>query len=91
MFGKLSCLKALEMNENSETGYIFRTKIPKPVENKGILWASPRQVEVKCPPPQEAIPCSFFHLQWWMIPYFELISMTWYSTIQKGTRRVLSS
>ena len=22
----------------------------------------------------------FFHLQWWMIPYFELISMTWYST-----------
>ena len=40
------------MNENSEAGYIFGTKIPKPVEDKGILWALPVQVEVKCLPPQ---------------------------------------
>ena len=48
-------LEALEMNENSETGYIFGTEIPKPVEDERILWASSRQVEVEVklpsPPP----------------------------------------
>ena len=38
------------MNENSESGYIFGTKIPKPMEDKGILWAPSRQVEFKSHP-----------------------------------------
>ena len=36
-FSENYTLKALEMNENSETGHIFGTKIPKPVEDKGAL------------------------------------------------------
>ena len=36
------------MNENSETGYIFGTKVLKPVEGKGIFvgtsWSSGGQV-----------------------------------------------
>ena len=39
------------MKENSETGCIFGTKIPKLVEDKEILWSPPRQVEVNPPPP----------------------------------------
>ena len=41
-------LKALNMNENSKTGYTFGTNIPKPVEDKGILWTL-YQVEVTTP------------------------------------------
>ena len=58
MFRKLCHLKALKIKENSETGYIFETKIPKLVEDEGILWAPPRQVEIKCSPalPSPALP-----------------------------------
>ena len=41
-------LKALKMNKNTETGYIFVTKIPKLVEDNGILWAPHCQVEINC-------------------------------------------
>ena len=41
--------KVSEMNKNSETGYIFGTKIPKPVEDKGNLWAPLGQVGIKSP------------------------------------------
>ena len=35
---KNNTLKAPRVNENSEAGYIFDTKSPKPVEDKRILW-----------------------------------------------------
>ena len=49
--GKYAC-EVLKINENFEIEYISRAKVPKPVEHKGILWASPRQVVVKSLPPQ---------------------------------------
>ena len=64
--------KALEINKYSETGYIFGTKNSKPVEAKGISWAPPRQVEVKCPPPPGLLrprhmiqPVEFDVIQYW--------------------------
>ena len=50
LFGN-HALKAKEANKNSKTVLIFQTDVPKPVEDKGILWAPGCQVEVKCPPP----------------------------------------
>ena len=44
------------MNQNSETRYIFGTENPKPGKDKGILWATPLQEEVKCLPPPRAKP-----------------------------------
>ena len=32
------------MKENSETGYIFSTKVPEPLKGEGILGAPPRQL-----------------------------------------------
>ena len=41
---QLSCCgSTTEMNENSETGYIFGIKIPKSVEDEGILWTLSRR------------------------------------------------
>ena len=48
--GSYAC-EVLKMNENFEIVYISRAKVPKPVEHKGILWASPRQVPAFPPPP----------------------------------------
>ena len=39
--------KPPKIKENSETGYTFSTKIPKPLEGEGILGARPRQLLVK--------------------------------------------
>ena len=62
IFGKL-CFESTKMNENSETGYIFRTKNLMLAEDKRIWWAPPCQVEAKCPPPPSAFVLIFFLLK----------------------------
>ena len=50
MLGKLQFESSKTGSKIPRSGDIFGTTFPKPVKDKGILWAPPYQVEVKCPP-----------------------------------------